>query len=90
MEKSTRKAKEEALVARDLFLIMARWPAERTVNVSGAQLTVTYRVLCQNLSLAAKQTSRPGYQFSKVCVCVGVAGVRRGSGSSGSSGSIAS
>ena len=51
MEKSTRKAKE-ALVTRDLFLIMARWPAERAVNVNGAQLTVTYRVPCHNPSLA--------------------------------------
>ena len=55
MEKSTRKAKE-ALVTRNLFLIMARWPAERAVNVSGAQLTVTYRVLCHNPSLAANQS----------------------------------
>ena len=65
MEKSKRKAKEEALVARDLFLIMARWPAERAVNVSGAQLTVTYRVLCHNPSLAANQTSRPAISSVK-------------------------
>ena len=62
---------------RAIVLIMARCTSgQRNAPLTGMHVSCTNRdrpcSLCHNPSLAAKQASRPGYPFSKVCVCTQV------------------